>query len=143
MLPFQKKTSEEIMIENTAHNHESRKYGKLTAIKILILEIIKTFIARFIFVIFCFVAVWRVTLAWKCDHFWFLLFTLAPLSMEGVWNIVTDPKCRIFLLTKNKGKRKNSNLFSELKNGIVSANNENNNGKHKIYFKRKLAIFKW
>jgi len=50
-------------------------------------KIAKYFTARLIFVIYCFVAVWRVTQALRNELYWLLLITLIPLCVEAFYTV--------------------------------------------------------
>ena len=47
-----------------------------------LVKIIKAVISRCIFVLYCFIAVWRVTQALENDLYWLLLLALCPLGLE-------------------------------------------------------------
>ena len=45
-------------------------------------KIIKAILSRCIFVLFCFLAIWRVTEALNNEQYWLLLLALSPLAVE-------------------------------------------------------------
>ena len=52
-------------------------------------KIIKAVISRCVFVLYCFIAIWRVTQALDNDNYWLLLLALSPLAVETLHAITS------------------------------------------------------
>jgi len=59
------------------------------------LNVTKSFIARLIFVVYCFVAVWRVTRALNEELYWLLLITLIPLFIEVIYTVIKQTSSQL------------------------------------------------